>query len=97
MKMILMARTVLTIYRIHQGPDQHMWLTSDPPSPVARYKVVRFVTVNDGVWEEPAEHEKKNLLPEEYTDIREAMKVSNKLNDEWFLTDPQLERYRPAK
>lgn len=88
-----MARTVVNKYHIYQGPDQHIWLTGDPPSPVNRYKVVRTVIVNDEVWEEPADYQKQNLLPEEYTDMREAMKVADKLNDEWFLTDPNKEMY----
>jgi hypothetical protein len=89
-----MARTIITTYRIYQGLDEHMWLTSDPPSPVGRYKVVRFTTADGEVWEQPTEWQKASLLPEEYSDMREAMRVAKKLNDEWFLTDPNRQFYK---
>jgi hypothetical protein len=89
-----MAKTVVHKYRIYEGPDKHAWFTGDPPTPVARYKVVRFVIVNDEVWEEPTEYQKQHLLPEEYASLTEAIEVSNKLNDEWFLTDPNWEMYQ---
>lgn len=83
----------ITTYRIYQGPDVHVWRTSDPPSPVGRYQVVKFVIVNGEIWEEPTEYQKISLLPEEYSSHKEASDVSWKLNEEWFLTDPQWELY----
>jgi hypothetical protein len=92
-----MARTIVNKYVIYQGPDEHIWTLGDPPSPVGRYRVVRTIIVNDQVWEEPTEWEKKSLLPEEYTTFKDASDVCLKLNEAWFLTDPNWEFYKSQR
>lgn len=88
-----MTRVVEYRYQILEGRAEHGWKTSEPPSPVHRYWVVRTVLVNGEVVDEPLEHEKKMLMPEVYSEIQLASDKAWELNKAWFDLDPNKDFY----